>query len=341
MIMVERKKIRIVYMGTPEFAVAPLERLVKEGYDIAAVVTVPDKPAGRGLKSCESDIKRFASANNLPLLQPPLLKEPTFIESIKELKADLFIVVAFRMLPKVVWSMPPMGTFNLHGSLLPQYRGAAPINWAIINGEQKSGVTTFLLDEKIDTGAILLQKECLIEPKETVGTLYDKLMVMGADLVSETVEGLSTGLLTPKQQSDSIAQNFQQVNSGAQNLKEAPKITKEICRIKWDRPAEEIERLIRGLSPYPCAYSTMTDGNKSFDVKIFDAECNSINASVTEQNNPKEVGNIETDNKTYLNVICQSEVLAIKELQVAGKKRIGIKEFLLGFRNASSYKFVK
>ena len=333
--MVVGKKIRIVYMGTPEFAVAPLERLVKEGYDIAAVVTVPDKPAGRGLKSCESDVKKFAIANNLTVLQPSLLKEPLFIESLKELKADLFIVVAFRMLPKIVWSMPPMGTFNLHGSLLPQYRGAAPINWAIINGEQKSGDTTFMLDEKIDTGAILLQKECTIDKEETVGTLYDKLMVMGADLVAETVEGVTTGSLTPK------TQQYRDTKP----LNEAPKITKEICRINWNRPAEELERLIRGLSPYPGTSTKMSFNNKSIEVKIFNARAINNNPGLTgqdsDQKNPirERVGSIISDGKSTLQVLCKESILSITEIQIAGKRKMKIGEFLAGFREAENYLF--
>lgn len=329
--MKDKKNIRIVYMGTPEFAVAPLKRLLHDGYDIVAVVTVPDKPAGRGLKASESDIKKFAMANNLPVLQPVLLKDQGFIDTLKELNADLFIVVAFRMLPKIVWGMPPMGTFNLHGSLLPQYRGAAPINWAIINGEQKSGVTTFMLDEKIDTGAILMQKECEINKDETVGTLYDKLMAMGAELVSETVAGLIYGTLTP------VAQNDNQQST----IKEAPKLTKEICHINWGKTSAEIELLIRGLSPYPGTWTKMSYGDKYYDIKIFNAESlvDKETGLPAKNTDKAAVGKIFSDGKSYLRVCCGTGLLSITEIQAAGKRRMKIGEFLAGFREVENYIF--
>ena len=248
---------RIVYMGTPEFAVAPLTNLVEKGYNIVGVVTVPDKPSGRGLKLNQSAVKQYAVEYLVPkgvkLMQPVSLKDEAFLNELQQLEADMFIVVAFRMLPEVVWRMPSLGTFNLHGSLLPLYRGAAPINWAIIKGEEKSGVTTFLIDKEIDTGNILMQRECPIEEKETIGTLYDKLMAIGANLVVETVDGLVEGKLTPKPQTGKITG--------------APKLNKELGRIKWDMQdpdqsgktsAQLINQLVRGLSPYPAATAAIT-----------------------------------------------------------------------------------
>lgn len=314
------KDLSIVYMGTPEFAVAPLKRLVEEGYNIKAVVTVPDKPAGRGLKFTESAVKEYAKSVKIPLMQPVLLKDPEFISSLEAIKADVFIVVAFRMLPKIVWSMPRLGTFNLHASLLPQYRGAAPINWAIINGEKKSGVTTFMIDEKIDTGVILKQRECDIDAHENVGTLYEKLMNMGAELLLQTVDALASNTLTPIEQSDT------------ENLKQAPKLTKEICKIKWDSRAKEIEQLILGLSPYPAAFGTITNGERTTDIKIYDAIIESESANIA-------TGSIISDGKTFLKVKCSDNFLSIITLQASGKRKMSIKDFLSGFRNIEQYKF--
>ncbi len=322
---------RIVYMGTPEFAVAPLKALIEQNHNIVAVVTVPDKPSGRGLKLNQSDIKKYYIEENLEakgvkLMQPTLLKDPQFLEELKQLQADLFIVVAFRMLPKEVWQMPTMGTFNLHGSLLPKFRGAAPINWAIITGEHTTGVTTFLIDEKIDTGNILMQQECPIEPRETIGSLYPKLMELGAVLVVKTVEELAAGTITPHPQSG--------------NATEAPKLNKETGRINWgytymgnESTAICLDRLIRGLSPYPCAHTTITNTNKEIDIKIFEAE------PISAKGDKRNPGEIETDNKKYLHIYCSDgSALSIKELQPAGKKRLTISQFLAGLHNAAEYR---
>ena len=320
----EKESLRIVYMGTPEFAVAPLESLLDNGYNVVGVVTVPDKPAGRGQRLGESAVKLFAKERGLNLMQPPLLRDPDFLASLEALKADLFIVVAFRMLPKVVWSMPRLGTFNLHGSLLPQYRGAAPINWAIINGESRSGVTTFMIDEEIDTGGILLQRETPIAPDETVGTLYDRLMHMGAKLVLETVEGLMEGTLKPHPQK-------------AENPKPAPKLTKELSHINWEGNALELERLIRGLSPYPGTFTTLVKDNQTVNVKIFGAKA--LEASGEGSASKALPGSIISNGKSSLKVVCGEGVLEILEIQMAGKRRMKISEFLLGFRNPEEYIF--
>lgn len=309
-------------MGTPEFAVAPLNALLENGFNILAVVTVPDKQAGRGLKLNESAVKKFAAEKGLPILQPVSLKDESFLNRLRSFNADMFIVVAFRMLPKAVWSMPPMGTFNLHGSLLPQYRGAAPINWAIINGEKKSGVTTFLINEEIDTGNILLQRETPISEDETVGTLYDRLMGIGADLVVESVRGLLSGEILPKPQPEADMGSI---------LHPAPKITKELCRINWESSAEEIGRLIRGLSPYPAAFTELSNGAKIMDLKVYRAEVCLVCAE-------KRAGTVHSDNKSFLEIACGKGAVRLMEVQAAGKRRMGIKEFLAGFREAESYR---
>lgn len=330
----EKKAPRIVYMGTPEFAVAPLEKLVSLGYNIAGVVTVPDKPSGRGLKMNKSAVKVYAEENLLQngtkLMQPVSLKDPQFLAELAELGADMFIVVAFRMLPEVVWSMPPLGTFNLHGSLLPLYRGAAPINWAIIKGEKKSGVTTFLIDKEIDTGNILMQRECPIEERETIGTLYDKLMHIGANLVAETVEALVAGTVTPKPQEGKITG--------------APKLNKELGRIKWDMTdadqpdsscAELIDRLVRGLSPYPAATAAMCNGSNTVEFKIFETEIIESNGK-----DGAVAGAIKSDGKSFIHVTCaDGSTIGLTQLQMAGKKRMDVKNFLLGFREIESYRF--
>lgn len=315
-------------MGTPEFAVAPLDALLQKGYEVAAVVTVPDKPSGRGLKLNESAVKQYAVEKGLKVLQPVSLKDPAFLEELQQINADLFIVVAFRMLPKVVWSMPKMGTFNLHGSLLPQYRGAAPINWAIINGEQKSGVTTFFIDEKIDTGNILLREETAIGERENVGSLYDRLMAIGANLVVKTVEGIEAGTLEPQSQELFI--------KGSEDIHDAPKLTKELCHIDWEKSAVEIDRLIRGLSPYPASYTSITDGAKSTDMKIYTASPAIVSNRELEGCKP---GDIISDGKTYVYVACKYGAISLEEIQLSGKKRMKIKDFLLGFRNIENCKF--
>lgn len=326
---------KIVYMGTPEFAVAPLQELVEKGFNIAGVVTVPDKPSGRGLKLNQSAVKQYAMEHLVPqgvkLMQPVSLKDEMFLEQLREIDADIFIVVAFRMLPQVVWSMPKLGTFNLHGSLLPLYRGAAPINWAIIKGEKKSGVTTFLIDKDIDTGNILLQRECPIEDSESIGTLYDKLMAIGAELVVETVEGLIQGSITPKPQEGRITG--------------APKLNRELGRIKWDMQDDDqpgvccarlIDQLIRGLSPYPAATAAMTDGNKTYEFKLYG--CSVVKDSA---DNGAAAGTILTDGKSYIHVTCgDGSVISLDEIQMSGKKRMRTKDFLLGFREIQAFRFI-
>lgn len=324
-------KFRIVYMGTPEFAVEPLRTLLDAGYDVAAVVTVPDKPSGRGCRMNESAVKKFALERGLPVLQPEKLRNEDFLAQLREINADLFVVVAFRMLPSVVWKMPRLGTFNLHASLLPQYRGAAPINWAIINGEKETGVTTFMLDEQIDTGGILLQERTPIGENENIGELYDRLMVMGSSLLLRTVEGLAAGTLKPEAQ----AVDNDMV------LKPAPKITKETCRIDWKQPAERLRCFVRGLSPYPAAWSTLVNEEKSIDVKLFEVHCDSCPDGMDAVSRYcAEPGTILTDGKTYLKVATSSGMLYIDSLQLAGKRRMNIREFLMGFREADKYRFI-
>lgn len=299
-------------MGTPEFAVASLDALVKAGYDIIAVVTAPDKPAGRGLKMHESAVKQYAVAHGLPLLQPIKLKDPDFIQALQELKADLQIVVAFRMLPEVVWNMPPMGTINLHGSLLPQYRGAAPINWAVINGETETGVTTFKLKHEIDTGNILLQRSFPIGENETAGEVHDRMKLIGADLLVETVNGFKNNTLKEKPQ-DIFSENLL--------LKHAPKIFTETCVIQWDRSTIDIHNLIRGLSPFPGAL-TKLDGKV---LKIY--------KSATElQQHQHLAGSVLTDGKSFLKFATADGYILVLDLQLEGKKRMSINDFLRGYR---------
>jgi len=308
--------IRIIYMGTPEFAVASLDALVKAGCHIVSVITAPDKPAGRGMKMTESAVKKYAVEKGLPILQPVKLKDPEFIEQLKALKADLQIVVAFRMLPEVVWNMPPMGTINLHGSLLPKYRGAAPINWAVINGEKETGVTTFKLQHEIDTGNILLQESFPIGDDDTAGEVHDTMKEIGAQLLVKTVRGLADGSL--KEIPQSAVGNRQSAITDAPH---APKIFTETCKIDWNKSAAEIYNLIRGLSPYPAAFTYLNDKM----LKIYKAK-KEISSS------PKEPGTIETDNKTYLKFACNDGYIHITELQVEGKKKMVVEDFLKGYR---------
>lgn len=309
--------LRIVFMGTPEFAVASLDILIKNNFNVVGVVSVPDKPAGRGQQIQQSAIKKYAVEHNLKLLQPDKLKDENFINELKNLQADLQLVVAFRMLPELVWHMPKMGTYNLHASLLPKYRGAAPINWAIINGEQESGVTTFKLKHEIDTGNILFQEKVNIEPTTTAGELHDKLMLVGADLILKTVKEIEAGFIKGSEL------NFlPQDNSLACH---APKIFKEDCLIDWGKTAKEINNLIHGLSPYPTAYSQLKNGDDAIQlVKIFNSKY-----EVFTPNNPN--GLLLTDNKNYLKVYCEDGLIEITEIQLQGKKKISIKEFLRGF----------
>jgi methionyl-tRNA formyltransferase len=313
-------KPRIIFMGTPEFAVASLDALVQAGSNIIAVITAPDKPAGRGMKLTESAVKKYAVEKQLPVLQPAKLKDPEFIETLKSLQADLQIVVAFRMLPEVVWNMPPMGTINLHGSLLPQYRGAAPINWAVINGEKETGVTTFKLKHEIDTGDILLQDSFPIGDDDTAGEVHDKMKEIGAKLLVKTVEGLANGSLQEiPQQSIGNGQLAMGNENPATELKHAPKLFTETCKIDWNQPVAAIHNLIRGLSPYPAAFTYLNDKS----LKIYKAK-KEAHAS------PKSPGSIETDNKTYLKFAAKDGYIQVIELQLEGKKRMNIGDFLRG-----------
>lgn len=320
---------RIIFMGTPEFAVASLDALVQAGCNIIAVITAPDKPAGRGMKLTESAVKKYAVEKQLPVLQPVKLKDPQFLETLKGLQADLQIVVAFRMLPEVVWNMPPMGTINLHGSLLPQYRGAAPINWAVINGEKETGVTTFKLQHEIDTGDILLQERFPINDDETAGEVHDRMKEIGAKLLAKTVDGLAKGTLTEIPQpgvgnrqspSDPVIR-AEAIGNEEPLLKHAPKIFTETCKIDWNQPVSAIYNLIRGLSPYPAAFTFLNDKT----LKIYKAK-KEIHAA------PKAPGSIETDNKTFLKFAAKDGYIHIIELQMEGKKKMTVEEFLRGFR---------
>lgn len=313
-------KARIVFMGTPAFATASLKALHESGHEIVGVVTVPDKPAGRGQKIHVSDVKQYAVDQGLYLLQPEKLKEPTFIEELKKLQADIFVVVAFRMLPKDVWSIPPRGTFNLHGSLLPQYRGAAPINHAVINGEKVSGVTTFLIDEAIDTGNIILRKETPISDIDTAGTLHDRLMEIGAKAVVETVNILMDGKPALIPQNTLIKEG--------EILHPAPKIYRETSKINPATDALSIYNKVRGLSPYPGAYMVLDTGNGDVqEIKLFE--------TAVRQGNAGDIGKVHTDGKTYLSFETTHNQLEIKSLQSSGKKRLTIEEWLRGIKSTA------
>ncbi len=302
---------RIIFMGTPDFAVASLKALLDNGENVVAVVTSPDKPAGRGQKLNQSAVKQFALTNNLPVLQPEKLKNEEFLSELKSYHADLQVVVAFRMLPEVVWNMPPMGTINVHASLLPQYRGAAPINHAIINGEEKTGVTTFLLQHEIDTGNILLSQEVNIENSDNAGTLHDKLMLAGATTLIKTIDALKNNSLTPTPQ-DTVIES---------TLKHAPKIFKEDCAIDWNQENIVIYNKIRGLSPYPASFTML--GGKT--LKIFEVE--------TEQTiTDLKPGEYTTDHKSFLKFASKNGLINVLSLQLEGKKRMSIQEFLRGYR---------
>lgn len=304
--------LRIVFMGTPEFAVASLDALLQAGCNVVGVITAPDKPAGRGMQLQQSAVKKYAVQHNLNILQPEKLKNEIFINVLQNLQADLQIVVAFRMLPEIVWNMPPFGTINVHGSLLPQYRGAAPINWAIINGEKTTGVTTFKLKHQIDTGNILLQEKIEITENETAGTLHDKMKIVGANILVETVKGVA------KSELQEIAQS--EINE--KTIRHAPKIFTETCEINFANTVDEVYNLVRGLSPFPTAF-TFINGKK---IKLFFCE--------------KEVAHIEnytlgsylTDNKTYLKFVCSNGFIHATDVQIEGKKRMPVGEFLKGFR---------
>ena len=308
-----KKDFRIVFLGTPGFAVETLKLLVENQYNIVGVITMPDKPAGRGHKLQESDVKKYAKSQNLPILQPTNLKDSDFLNDLENLKVDLNIVVAFRMLPEEVWDMPKHGTYNLHGSLLPQYRGAAPINWAIINGESETGVTTFKLVHKIDTGKIAYQTRVKIGDRDNAGTIHDKLMLVGAELMLKTVDAIIDGSIT-----------LQAQDSDSELLKPAPKIFKETCRIDWNLSAEDIDFFIRGLSPYPAAHTTLERGETTFNIKVFDAQ------PITEKHN-YSVGTIVQPHPRQIDVAVVDGFIRILELQVQGRKRMKTTDFLNGF----------
>lgn len=315
------KDLKIVFMGTPEFAVPSLRALVEGGYNVVGVVTTPDRAAGRGQKRYECDVKREAMRLGLPILQPEKLRDEEFQSALREWGADLGIVIAFRMLPESVWAMPRLGTFNLHASLLPEYRGAAPINHAIINGDKKTGVTTFLLNEKIDQGAILAQREVEIGDEECVGELYERLMMIGQVLVLESVDMIASGAITPMKQ-DHIDEA---------TLRPAPKIFKQDCLIDWSRDGQEIVNFVRGLSPYPAAWCSMVnEKGENLTAKIykvhFDAE------------RQLPIGVIESNNRDRIAVGCADGVIVIESIQLAGKKRLSTKELLLGFKSIEEYK---
>lgn len=316
--MKDFQSLRIVFMGTPEFAVASLDALVKSGCKIVGVITAPDKPAGRGMQLQQSAVKKYAVENNLYVLQPEKLKNPEFLAELKSLNADLQIVVAFRMLPELVWNMPPMGSVNLHGSLLPQYRGAAPINWAVINGEKETGVTTFKLKHEIDTGDVLLQEHFPIGENDTAGEVHDRMKEIGAALLVKTVKGLAEGTLQERPQ----AEGHSPQNS---LLHHAPKIFTETCKIDFTKTAGEVHNLIRGLSPFPGAFTSLNGKT----LKIYRSEKELTNTGMT-------AGEYKTDGKTYLKFACSNGFILVKELQLEGKKKIAVEEFLRGYRFTNS-----
>ena len=311
--MMNKQDLKIVFFGTPEFAVESLDALVKKGYNIAAVVTMPDKPAGRGKKIQMSDVKKYALEHDLPVLQPEKLKSPDFVETLRDINADLFIVIAFRMLPEIVWSMPRLGTFNLHGSLLPKYRGAAPINHAIINGETETGITTFFLKHEIDTGDMIQQRSIPIGEDDNVGIIYDRLMRLGAEAVTDTVDSIINGTLQtqPQPEGDFIP---------------APKIFKDTCKIDWNRSQKEIHDFVRGLSPYPAAWCRMIEkSGKPSDVKIYATSRKNIPDNL--QLSPGEAAVVGK----HLYVGTASSPVEILTLQPAGKKQMPAEAFILGY----------
>ncbi|MCQ2261193.1 MAG: methionyl-tRNA formyltransferase [Bacteroidales bacterium] len=311
---------KIVFMGTPDFAVTALDAILAAGHDVVGVVTVPDRQTGRGLKVTFSPVKQYALDHSLHLLQPEKLRDPEFQEQLRALKADIFVVVAFRMLPQSVWAMPPLGTFNLHASLLPQYRGAAPINWAIINGEKETGVTTFMLNEHIDEGSILLQERTPITPEDTAETLHDRLAEIGSKLIVKTLQGLIDGTLSPQPQ------------PACNNLRPAPKIFKPDCAIDWNKPGRSIVDFVRGLSPYPAATMQLQDTKgaslsfKVYEVAFEPAENTTVGALISDGKNMQKIG-------------IQDGYIHILSLQLSGKKRISIQEFLRGY-DTTNWKLV-
>ena len=312
-----RNKMKVVFMGTPDFAVEALRQLVEGGYNVVGVITMPDKPAGRGHKIQYSPVKQYALEQNLPLLQPERLKDEVFVEALREWKADLQIVVAFRMLPEVVWNMPRLGTFNLHASLLPQYRGAAPINWAVINGDTETGITTFFLKHEIDTGEVIQQVRVPIADTDNVEVVHDKLMVLGGKLVLETVDAILNGTVKPIPQEEMAVVG---------ELRPAPKIFKETCRIDWNQPVKKIYDFIRGLSPYPAAWSELitSEEGAAVVVKIFESE-------KIYESHQLATGTIVTDGKKFMKVAVPDGFVSILSLQLPGKKRLKIDELLRGY----------
>lgn len=312
------EKLRIIFMGTPEFAVGILDTIIKNNYDVVGVITAADKPAGRGQKIKYSAVKEYALANNLTLLQPTNLKDESFLAELKALNANLQIVVAFRMLPKVVWEMPSLGTFNLHASLLPNYRGAAPINWAIINGETKTGVTTFFIDDKIDTGAMILNSEIAIEPEENAGQLHDRLMLLGSKTVIDTLKVIENGNVTTTIQEDDA------------EIKTAYKLNKENCKIDWTKSGEEINNLIRGLSPYPASWCFLKDKDEELSIKIYEAK-------LVSESHSYEVGSL-ISSKKEIKIAIKDGFIQLLSLQLPGKKRMQVAELLNGITFTDSAK---
>lgn len=317
---------RIVFMGTPEFAVSSLEILIKNGFDVVAVITAPDKPAGRGQKIKQSAVKQFAIKQQIKILQPTNLKDSIFISELIALKADLQIVVAFRMLPEIIWDMPKLGTYNLHASLLPKYRGAAPINWAIINNEKETGLTTFKIKQAIDTGNILYREKINLNSDITAGELHDQLMKIGAELLLKTVVEINKNFIKGTEL------NF--ISQNDENTYHAPKITKELCKINWNKSGDEIYNLIRGLSPYPTAMAYLNNGDdKPSIIKIYNSSFKIIEHNY-------DNGFLITDNKTFLNAYCKNGIIQINDLQIEGKKRLLIADFLRGIKLNTGAKLV-
>ncbi|HEX5153157.1 MAG TPA: methionyl-tRNA formyltransferase [Parafilimonas sp.] len=314
------KNLRVVFMGTPEFAVASLDALVNAGCNIVGVITAPDKPAGRGMQLQQSAVKKYAVEKGLAILQPEKLKNLDFINELRSLQADVQVVVAFRMLPELVWNMPPMGTINVHASLLPQYRGAAPINWAIINGEKETGITTFKLQHEIDTGNILLQEKISIGEKETAGELHDKLKELGASLIVKTIEEIANGSIKERPQLTNHHSPPIPAFDGT-GIHHAPKLNTDICKINWNKTAAGIFNLVRGLSPYPTAFTYLDDKI----LKIYIAE-----KEITEHHN--QIGSVHTDGKTFLKFACADGFIHCTDIQLQGKKRMNIQDFLRGYR---------
>ena len=322
-----KEDLRIVYMGTPDFAVESLKCLVEGGYNVVGVVTMPDKPMGRhGSVLQPSPVKQYAVEKGLRVLQPEKLKDSAFVEDLRSLNADLQIVVAFRMLPEVVWNMPRLGTFNLHASLLPQYRGAAPINWAVINGDRETGITTFFLKHEIDTGRVIQQVKVPIEDTDNVGDVHDKLMLLGGKLVTETVDNIIAGTITAVEQDEMLAEG--------EVLRPAPKIFHDTCRIDWQgKTMKQIYDFIRGLSPYPAAWTELQNGDKTINVKVYEA------VKISGDSSAWQVGTILSDGKSEIRVAVQDGFVGIKTLQVAGKKKMQVVDFMRGFKFAENARF--